>query len=390
MRLGREYLEVVLRLGKLVPGWVESYVGPPTLVGAVDASRVVTANELRARVEELRQRVGGEEAEPDRRAWLGAQLSGISTALLWLGGQRFGYAELFELCHDAPVELVPDERFRQAHALLDSALPGGGDVAARYRSWRDTQLIPRERLHAGLELLSGEMRRRCRESFDLPYGEQVRWELVSNRQWGANANYLGQLQTLIRINADLPISSSRLLEIVCHEAYPGHHCEHVCKDASLLQSAGREELAVYVYPTPQALISEGLASYGVDALLGDEADRIAAGCLRPIGIPYDHETASVVREAATLLLPVRSNITMMLHDGATAMQARDYARTWMLEQSRQIDNAIAHLKARSWPPYESCYPVGLALCRRYTASSPERFRNLLHQQLTPADIDPRS
>jgi hypothetical protein len=67
-----------------------------------------------------------------------------------------------------------------------------------------------------------------------------------------------------------------------------------------------------VYPTPQPLISEGLASYAVRALLGHDGERIAAECLRPLAIPYDHETAAVVREAEELLLPVRSNIALML------------------------------------------------------------------------------
>jgi hypothetical protein len=153
-----------------------------------------------------------------------------------------------------------------------------------------------------------------------------------------------------------------------------------------MQEAGREELAVYVYPTPQGLISEGLASYALQAMLGEDAERIAAGCLRPIGVPYDHETAAVVRAAEELLLPVRSNIALMLDDGWTAAQACDYARTWLLDEPQQIDEAITNLVARSWRPYESCYPVGLVLCRRYAAAAPERFRDLLYLQLTPSDL----
>ena len=50
------------------------------------------------------------------------------------------------------------------------------------------------------------MRRRCRDLFDLPDGEKVTWELVSGEPWAGNATYLGQRQTLIKINADLPVS----------------------------------------------------------------------------------------------------------------------------------------------------------------------------------------
>ena len=52
---------------------------------------------------------------------------------------------------------------------------------------------------------------------------------------------------------------------------------------------------MYVYPSPQAVISEGLACHAIEALLGDDAERVAADCLRPMGIAYDHETAAAVR-----------------------------------------------------------------------------------------------
>jgi hypothetical protein len=255
VQLGSDYLVIVLRLRKLVPGWVEGYVGPAELAALVDAEEEVSAGELVESVQELTERVRREEREPDRRWWLVEQLRAILTALLWIGGQRLSYAALFERCHCGCVELVPDRQFEQAHAVLDRALPGHGDVAARYRAWRHTQLIPRDRLQASLDLLAAEMRRRCREVFGLPDDERVTWQLVSGKPWAGNADYLGQGETLIKINTDLPISSPRLLELVCHEAYPGHHAEAVCKDASLIQASGREELSVYVYPTPQALIS---------------------------------------------------------------------------------------------------------------------------------------
>jgi hypothetical protein len=306
--------------------------------------------------------------------------------LLWLVGEECDYRELFAICHGGHVDRVADRQFDEAHALLDRALPGNGDVRVRYRVWREDQLVPRERLQEGLEVLAAEMRARCREMFDLPDDEQVTWELVSGVPWAGNAEDLGHACTRIRINADLPISSPRLLELVCHEAYPGHHTEAVCKNARLIRADGRMELCVYVYPSPQALISEGIACLAQEALLGDEADRIAGECLEQAGIPYDQVIARVVRQAEELLLPMRSYVAMMLDSGSTSGEVREYAKTWLLDTPEQIDEAITNLEARSWRPYESCYPVGLALCRAYVRGRPERFNDLLHRQLTPADL----
>jgi hypothetical protein len=369
-----------------MPGWIECYTGPPELAEAVAGEGGVSVQGLSEGVRELTDRVRDERLEPDRQQWLMAQLDAIATALRWLAGERLEYATRFERCHGAPVGLVGDRQFEQAHGILDRALPGRGEVAARYRAWLQTQLVGVERLPAAIESLSDEMRRRSRETFGLPSGEEVAWELVSGEPWAGNAGYLGRRRSLIRINVDFPISSVRLLELVCHEAYPGHHCEYACKDAGLIGPERREELSVYAYPTPQALVSEGLASYALEALLGDEAERIAADCLRSVGIAYDDVTGAAVREAETLLLPVRSNIALMLDSGATSAQAHEYAKTWLLDDPEQIDEAIDLLETRSWLPYESCYPVGLALCRAYAGADPSRFRELLERQLTPGDL----
>src|SRR5436305_14267050 len=100
--------------------------------------------------------------------------------------------------------------------------------------------------------------------------------MASDVGWAGHADVLGERHTLIRVNADLPISSLRLLGLVCHEAYPGHHTENACKAVSLIQGAGRAELCVYVHPSPQALLSQGPASQPLDAPAGDHAAAVAA------------------------------------------------------------------------------------------------------------------
>jgi len=132
---------------------------------------------------------------------------------------------------------------------------------------------------------------------------------------------------------------------------------------------------VFVYPSLQALIAEGIAECAIEALLGADAEVIAAECLRPAGIAYDHVIAGTVRQAETLLLPAPSNVALMLDDGATAAEVHEYARTWLLDDVELIDTAITHLEARAWRPYESCYPVGREFCRRYAACvSPALWR----------------
>lgn len=384
--LGRGYLELVLRLRRLAPSLVDSYSGPAELAAPIDAEPRPAALELHEQSQELQWLVGAHEPNRDRREWLRAQLAGISTALLWLAGEQFSYRELTERCHGVSATLSPQDQFELAHCKLDRVLPGRGDVRERYQRWAQTQLVPRGLLLAGLQSLAKELRRRSAEKFDLPAGERAVFELVRGKAYAGNADYRGGLRTEIAINEELPIASFRLLELVSHEAYPGHHCEHACKDADLVLGRGRVELAVWVYPTPQALLAEGIACHALKVLLSEEADEIGARCLRPLGIPYEPEIARVVREAQQLLGGVRPNIAMMLDERASPEQARAYARRWMVEDDRQVDRRVRNLEELLWRPYESCYTDGLALCQRFTNSDPSRFRRLLHEQLTPSDL----
>ena len=385
--IGERYLQLVLRLRRLVPELVDSYVGPAELAAAVAGEPPPAAEALREQAEGLTELGGEVESDADRRAWLQSQLSAISTALAWLAGERFTYRELVARCHGVAVTLAPDEQFAQAHRTLDRALPGRGDVRERYQRWERAQRVAPEKLLPGLRALRDELRSRTSSAFGLPAGEDVTFELVRGRHYLANAEYQGSLRTHITVNEDVPISGSLLLELASHEAYPGHHTEHVCKDAELAIERGYAELGVYVYPTPQSLVSEGIACCATEALLGDEAEEVAARCLQPLGVPFDVETARAVREAARLLLGVRPNIAIMLDEGEVPAEAvHAYARRWMLEDDQLVARSLEGLRARVWRPYESCYPAGLDLCRRYTRGDAARFRELLHRQLTPGQL----
>jgi hypothetical protein len=377
----------VLRFGRLEPGLVESYAGPSELVARAQEGPEPTTEQLLDEIRALRSDLAGAGAwESDRREWLEAQLAALETALEWLNARSIPYSDLVERCHGVRPRIVPEEQFAAAHDALDGALPGRGDVRRRYQAWLDTQLVAPDRLSRGLDALAAELGRLTRERFDLPGGDDVMFELVREKPWGGNADYLGGLRTRVLINQDRPIGAPRLLELVAHEAYPGHHTESTCHER-----LGRPELLVYVYPTPQALISEGIGMLALEALLGDEAEEVGASCLRPLGISYDTETAGSVRRAQLELLPVRANLAFMLSEkGMSQADAHAYARRWLLDDDATIDHVVKSMWEREWPAYESCNPEGLALCRRFVGGDPGRFRRLLCEQLTPAQLQAES
>ena len=290
-------------------------------------------------------------------------------------------------CHGVEAVQADESQFEQAHELIVRELPGRGSPRERFGAWMVGQQVQGERLIAGLQALARELRARSHQRWSLPDDEAITLEISRGQPWAGYAQYRGGLRSLIQINDELPIAAWRMVELVAHEAYPGHHTEHVCKDVALVCDQNRTELSVWVYPTPQALIAEGIAMLAPEILLGEEIEEVGARCLRPLGIVYDTAGSAAVRRAKELLGAVRANLALMLDEGQIDQAGmRAYARRWLLEDDGYVDRVVESLSNRHWPPYESCYPEGLRACRRFVGGDPDRFGQLLREQLTPAAL----
>ena len=85
------------------------------------------------------------------------------------------------------------------------------------------------------------------------------------------------------MNIDVPTTGLDLIHLAAHEVYPGHHTEHAVKEQLLARDQGAIEESIQFVPTPQAVLSEGIAETGED-LLGDETRQAAYDVLRRHGI----------------------------------------------------------------------------------------------------------
>jgi hypothetical protein len=330
--------------------------------------------------------VAADEPDEARRKWLTAQLTGFETACRCFAGEEITYAEQVRRSHQVEARLVPEDEFAAAHARLEEALPGEGPLPERFKAWRASQLVAPELVGPGLEKLAAELRERTAALVDLPDGDQVEFDLVTDKPWSGFCDYLGNLRTRVSINLDLPIPAGQLFELVTHEVYPGHHTEHLCKER-LIAEQGRSELAVYLFTAPQAVVAEGIATFAHEALLGEDADHLGAEILRPLGIDYDAETAVVVRAAQETLASVGPNLVQLVAEGRIARdEARPYARRWLIDPDEVVDKALGFYLDGPWPPYGICYPAGLDLARAFVGGDPTRFRRLLSEQLTPEDL----
>ena len=98
----------------------------------------------------------------------------------------------------------------------------------------------------------------------LPAEESFTVEYVSDKSWSGYNWYQGSYRSLIQVNTDLPIYIDRAIDLACHEGYPGHHVYNALLEKQLMRDRGWVEMSVYALFSPQSLIAEGTANYGID------------------------------------------------------------------------------------------------------------------------------
>jgi len=65
----------------------------------------------------------------------------------------------------------------------------------------------------------------------------------------------------------------RAIDLACHEGYPGHHVYNVLLEKNLVRDRGWQEFTIYPLFSPQSLIAEGTANYGIEVAF-PRADRL--------------------------------------------------------------------------------------------------------------------
>ena len=345
MTIAERYLELGLRLGRHEPELVDSYYGPEELRQRIDgeplhepARLAVDAAELLADVEE---------------PWLAAQVRALETTARTLAGEELPYAEEVELTYGIRPRWVDERQFEQGHATLDEALPGSGDLTARYARAFEEAAVPSEAVEQAVDTAMAIVRERTRAAIGLPDDEQIELEIVTGERWFGYAHYQGGYRTRISVNTDLSFPSGDLLW------------------------------------SPDAVIAEGVAESGPELVLDADVHRELAERVRPLGVDYDAEVSARVAEARLELYDVSSNMAILLHErGASREEAWDYAKRWSLQPDDRIDKMLANVRERRSRGYIHTYTQGRRLCHAWVGGDPARFVRLLTEHIRVSDLLP--
>jgi hypothetical protein len=343
---------------------------------------------LVADAEELVEALEDAGLEPQRRRWLQAQVEGMRTVAGRLAGERLPYADEVERTYGIRPSFTPEDQFERAHSELDGLLPGEGSLAERYQAWREGGPIPVDALPAVFDGICDELRSRTVAALGLPDGEAIDVEVVEDEPWAAFNYYEGGLRSRIAVNVDLPVASVFVGELAAHETYPGHHVEHAWKERLLLRDRGFLEASIILTGAPESLVSEGIAEIGGDVVLGPGGvERIASDVLAEYGIELDAELAHRVWSAVDGMEGIGVNAALLVHErGASDEEAIEYLMRWGLRSRLHAEKTLAFVKDPTWRAYVATYTDGRRVCESFVDGDFGRFRRLLTEQLTPADL----
>jgi hypothetical protein len=268
--LAERYVRTVLALGQHDPDYVDAYYGPPEWRAAAEKSRVplesiaAQAATLRADLEKIPADASLDEMGRLRRQYLDRQLLALETRVRMLKGERLSFDQESKSLYDVEAPVHPTSHFQGILDSLEKRFPGEGSLAVRYDTWRKPFAIPREKLENVFQVAIEACRERTIRHIALPASESFTVEYVTNKPWSGYNWYQGGYRSLIQVNTDLPIYIDRAIDLACHEGYPGHHVYNVLLEKHLVQDRKWIEFTVYPLFSPQSLIAEGTANFGIE------------------------------------------------------------------------------------------------------------------------------
>ena len=321
--IAEAYVRVVLAVGEHDDGYVDAYYGPAEWRAAV-AQEAAPLDTIAARGGRLLDELaavttdGAPEIVRLRHRYLTRQLQAVMARVGTLQGAELAFDEESQALYDAVAPTHAEAHFRELIDSLAALLPGDAPVHERVAAFKRDFVIPPERLDTVFRAAIAEARRRTASHLALPAHEDFVLEYVTDKSWSGYNWYQGGGRSLIQINTDLPIYIDRAVDLGAHEGYPGHHVYNALLEKNLVDGRGWIEYAVYPLHSPQSLIAEGSANYGIDvAFPGAERLAFERDVLFPLaGLdPARAEAYQRVRELADRLAYAGNEAARLYLDG---------------------------------------------------------------------------
>lgn len=398
--IASDYVQMQLEIGEREPGYIDAYYGPPEWQAAAK-SAPRSVEQLAQAAAALTARTNAVDAaaldpmEQRRRAFLLAQLKAAETRVRMLHGEKLSFADEAEGLFGVRPELRELSTYDPILARVEQLVPGSGTLADRVDAFQNRFTIPKERLQPVFDTAIAECKRRTLQHIPLPAGEKFTMEFVTGKSWSGYNYYKGNATSLIQINTDLPIRISRAVDLGCHEGYPGHHAYNVLLEQKLAKERGWTEFTVYPLYSPQSLIAEGSANYGIDlAFPGEQRLAYETAALYPLAGLSTAEAAkyAALGEAMRDLAGARFTIARDYLEGRINRdQAVMLAQKYQLVSKPRAEQSVKFTE--EYRSYVINYGLGQDMVRAYVEAAggtPKArwaaFERLISEPTLPSDL----
>lgn len=286
--VAERYVKLVLAVGQHDADYVDAFYGPAEWRKEAEAAKLPLAA-IDQQAEALEKDIAAQPAAPKpgeggpvakdaelwalRRQYLARQMAALRARVAMLQGKRLTFDEESRALYDAVAPTHTEVEFEAVLKQLEARLPGEGSLIERYDRFKQAFVIPTARVDRVFREAIRACRDRTLAHMELPVEERFTVEYVTGKSWSGYNWYQGNYKSLIQVNTDLPIYVDRAIDLACHEGYPGHHVYNVLLEKNLVRDRGWIEYTVYPLFSPQSLIAEGTANYGIDVAF-PTADRI--------------------------------------------------------------------------------------------------------------------
>ena len=401
--ISREYVKLGLSIGAYDIDFVDAYYGPDSLKPATTDTAQFPKEELLQKAAKLRSQLDSllsktaSDTVSHRAAWLSAQLKAYDRRIRIFSGEFENFDIETKALFDATAPVHEEAHFKQLVAQLDGALPGKGNLPDRFQQLAKRFLIPKNKVDTVFRAAIAEARKRTLAHYQLPAGETFKLEYVTDKPWSGYNWYKGNYNSVIQINVSQPIFIDRAIDLACHEGYPGHHVYNVLLEKTLYREKGWTEISLYPLFSPQSLIAEGSANYGIAvAFPGSESQQFSQNVLLPLA---GLDTTGAGRYFQAIAL--RSKLNYARNEVARGLLNQSMSDTeahrWLTDYCLLTDKgATDYLRfIRKYRGYVINYNYGQDLVKNYIEGNQSgmdanarwaRFEKLLSNETKASDL----
>jgi hypothetical protein len=402
-KLAQEYVTLGLTIGQYDSDFVDAYYGPDSLKPKAITTKTFPRDSILANINSLMNDIKliadvSADSNKIRANWMYNQLIAFGRRVRIYGQEYRSFDEESRELFGVAAPSYAEEFFKADIDKLDSMLPGKGNVNDRFQKLANKFVIPKDKLDAVMKAAIAEARKRTLAHYKLPAGESFTLEYVTNKPWSGYNWYKGKYQSTVQINTDTKIFIDRAIDVGSHESYPGHHVYNMLLEKNLYHDRGWVEISLYPLFSPQSLIAEGSANYGIEvAFPGDDKVKFAKNVLLPLA---GLDTTGIDMYFKALAIKGQLNYARneaargLINDTMSESKARSYLKKYCLMNDETADKSISFIK--KYRSYVINYNYGQDLVKSYiernggtakdTAKRWELFGHLLSNPVNPADL----